>query len=319
MKVTQDVYMPDFGVVDFHLHFPVAQDDWMAPYRERFVARYGQQRWEERTAMSGRVASWLPDFGFPQPGTPSDDYDETALRWLTECKKHGLVRVVFQTGGGNEALAGVVARHKDVFSGFAHHSIDAPDAAAQLKYAVEELGLSGYKVLAPVVELPLADDRYADVFEYCHQKELPVLIHFGILGGAGGVAGTVNFSPLAIAEVAARYPHANFIVPHFGCGYPNELLTLCWACPNVYVDTSGNNLWTRWTMENWTLEQLFARFYATVGPGRIVFGSDSEWFPRGFALRYLMDQYGAVRALNWPAADIEAVFRRNALQLLKLP
>lgn len=316
MDVTQTVEMPDFKIVDFHLHFPVVQDDWLAPYRERFVAQFGQQRWDERRALKERVPDWLPDFGFPQPEEPVNDYDTVAGRWLAECRAYNLERVVFQTGGGNAELARVVDAHSDVFSGFAHHSIDEPDAAAQLETAIDELGLAGYKILAPVVEKPLADPAYDDVFEICHQKRLPVLVHFGILGGAGGVAGTPNFSPLALAEVAARYPHANFIVPHFGCGFPNELLTLCWACPNVYVDTSGNNLWTKWTMENYTLQQLFARFYATVGPDRIVFGSDSEWFPRGFAVRYLMDQYGAVRALNWPQADIKAVFRDNALTLL---
>lgn len=318
MDVRQTVRMPDFGIVDFHLHFPVAQDDWLAPYRERFVARYGEQRWQQRQHMKDHVPDWLPDFGFPQPEAPSENYEETAERWLAECEAYGLKHVVFQTGGGNDALARVVNKYPARFSGFAHHSIDESDAAQQLERAVGELGLRGYKILAPVVEKPLADSAYADVFEVCHQKRLPVLIHFGILGGAGGVAGTLNFSPLALAEVAARYPHANFIVPHFGCGFPNDLLTLCWACPNVYVDTSGNNLWTRWTMESFTLQQLFARFYATVGAGRIIFGSDSDWFPRGFALRYLMDQYGAVRALGWPDADIKAVFRDNALQLLGL-
>ena len=46
--------------------------------------------------------------------------------------------------------------------------------------------------------------------------------------------------------------------------------------------------------------------------------SDSEWFPRGFALRYLMDQLRAVRSLNMPEADIRRIFRENALELLKL-
>jgi predicted TIM-barrel fold metal-dependent hydrolase len=86
----------------------------------------------------------------------------------------------------------------------------------------------------------------------------------------------------------------------------------------VYVDTSGNNLWTKWTIENYTLEQLFQRFYACVGPDRILFGSDSEWFPRGFALRYLMDQLRAVRSLNMPEGDVRRIFRENALELLKL-
>jgi len=156
------------------------------------------------------------------------------------------------------------------------------------------------------------------VFEVCHRHRLPVVVHFGILGGgsAYGLVGGPNLSPLALAEVVQRYPRARFVVPHFGCGFPNELLSLCWASPNVSVDTSGNNLWTKWSMENYSLEQLFSRFYATVGAGRILFGSDSEWFPRGFAARYLMDQLRAVRGLNLPEGDVRRIFRENALELL---
>ncbi len=311
----QHVQMPAFPIIDFHLHFPVRQDDWLKPYRDRFVARYGQARWDERAAMNAAVPSWLPDYGFPAPEEPSDDYDAVAARWRAEALRYGLERVVFLTGGGNEPLARIVSENADLFSGFAHHGLDEPGAADTLERAIQS-GLCGYKILAPVVEKPLAHPDYADVFAVCHEYGLPVLIHFGILGGGGGLSGTVNFSPLALGEVAARYPRAQFIVPHFGCGFPNDLLTVCWACPNVSVDTSGNNLWTKWTMENYTLQDLFARFYATVGPERILFGTDSEWFPRGFALRYLMDQYGAVKALNWPQADINAVFHDNALRLL---
>lgn len=319
MEWTQTVEWTDFPIVDMHVHLPVSQDDWLAPWRQRYVEQNGEERWEQLQSRIAGMPSWLPEFCFPQPQPPMDDEMEAAERWYAECVRTGLGRVVFATGGGNERLARVVAAHPDRFSGFAHHYIGEKDAAATLETAVREMGLSGYKILAPVVEKPLADKSYEQVFEVCHEYRLPVLVHFGILGGGGcGVVSGPNLSPLALAETAQRFPHANFIVPHFGCGFTNELLQLCWASPNVYVDTAGNNLWTKWTMEQYTLEQLFGRFYATVGPGRILFGSDSEWFPRGFAGRYLMDQLRAVRGLNFPAADIRRIFRENALELLHL-
>jgi predicted TIM-barrel fold metal-dependent hydrolase len=227
-----------------------------------------------------------------------------------------LERVVFTTGGGNETLSRAVQSDREHFSGLAHHHIEEENAAQTLEEAIVRQGLSGYKILAPTVQTPLSDRRFDDVFEVCNTYRLPVLVHFGILGGAGGVVSGANMSPLALADTAQRFPRARFIVPHFGCGYTNELLQLCWACPNVYVDTSGNNLWTKWSMEGYSLEQLFGKFYATIGPRRIIFGSDSEWFPRGFALRYLLDQLRAVYSLNWHEEDIRLVFRENALRLL---
>ena len=319
MKITQTIELADFKVVDMHLHLPVTKDDWLAPWRERYIAENGAERFAQLQARTSQAESWLPEFCFPNPEPPMDDEMEAAHRWYEECLKANLEHVVFTTGGGNECLSKVVASHPDKFSGFAHHYIGQSGAAELLEKAILEQGLRGYKILAPVVEKPLSDRSYDEVFEVCHEYRLPVLVHCGILGGGSfGIVSGPNLSPLCLAETAQRFPNANFIVPHFGCGFPNDLLQLCWASPNVYVDTSGNNLWTKWTMENHTLEQLFQRFYSCVGPDRILFGSDSEWFPRGFALRYLMDQLRAVRSLNMPKADIRRIFRENALELLNL-
>jgi predicted TIM-barrel fold metal-dependent hydrolase len=68
--------------------------------------------------------------------------------------------------------------------------------------------------------------------------------------------------------------------------------------------------------ETLTLEGLFRKFYETIGPERIIFGTDSEWFPRGFAVRYLLDQLRACRSLNMPESHIRCIFRENALGLL---
>jgi predicted TIM-barrel fold metal-dependent hydrolase len=316
MLITKDVRLPDFPVVDMHVHLPIQADDWLAPWRTAYIRDNGQERWEQLQALQQSVPSWLPEYGFPEPDEPFAHWQDAAPRWAQECRDHQLGRVVFVTGGSNEILSEVVKSEPDLFSGFAHHPPETTGAAEMLEQAVRQGGLCGYKILAPLVQTPLDSPRFDALFEVCHGYKLPVLVHFGILGGAGGVVSGPNMNPLILARAAQRFPHAHFIVPHFGCGYTEDLLRLCWACPNVYVDSSGNNLWTKWTMANYTLEQLFARFYATIGPRRMIFGSDSEWFPRGFALRYLLDQLRAVYALNMPEEHIRLIFRENALRLL---
>jgi len=318
LEITSHITTVDFPVVDFHLHLPVEQDDWLKPWRDRYVSENGAGRLEELVRRNENRKSWLPEYGFPEPDPPFSDWQEASDRWYGECLRAGLGRAVFLTGGGNDTLARAVRRHPDIFCGFAHHDPEEKDAAHKLERAVCGGGLCGYKILAPTLSKPLSDRSFDDLFEVANTLRLPVVIHFGILGGGSGNAVIgLNRSPIALAETASRFPSVRFIVPHFGCGYPDDLLTLCWACANVSVDTSGNNLWTKWTMANWTLEQLFARFCATIGPSRILFGSDSEWFPRGFAMRYLLDQLRAVRALNLPEGDIERIFRANALEMLE--
>jgi predicted TIM-barrel fold metal-dependent hydrolase len=119
--------------------------------------------------------------------------------------------------------------------------------------------------------------------------------------------------------VAKDFPTIEFVVPHFGIQYVKELLFLCWACENVNVDTSGSNQWIRWMPYPLTLDELIRKFYETVGPDRILFGSDSSWFPRGFSIRYLQDQIRACRFMNMPDDALRKIFGGNAARLFRLP
>ncbi|HQY91058.1 amidohydrolase family protein, partial [Caldilinea sp.] len=224
----------------------------------------------------------------------------------------------FVTGGGNEHLAEVVSWRPDRFIGFAHHSPFLPDAVARLDRAVTELGLRAYKLLAPNIEEPIEDPAAFPVWEKCAELGIPVLIHFGIQGGAGGIAWHQNINPLKLHNVAKAFPEVTFVIPHFGCAWERETLQLCWACPNVSIDTSGSNQWIRWAPGEVTIKYLFRKYYETIGPERIIFGSDSSWFPRGFAFRYLQDQVRDCLDLNISDVHIQQIFAGNAARLLKI-
>ncbi|MCL4515573.1 MAG: amidohydrolase family protein [Firmicutes bacterium] len=319
MKGELEYRLPDWPVVDFHMHFPVAEDDFMRPWRESYIKRFGQKKWEMLARESNAYQDeWWLNWSFPQPEAETSDWRKQADRWAAEVERYHLHRVAFVSGGGNDLLAGAVARHPDKFVGFAHHDPFAPYAARELERAITELGFRGYKIFAPVLSRPLTDEALHPVWEVAEKHQIPVLIHFGILGGGGGIGNAVNMDPLILHDVARGFPGIPFVVPHFGTGYVRELLQLCWACRNVYVDTSGNNEWVRWMPYPLTIEDLFARFYQTIGPERIIFGSDSAWFPRGFAVRYLLDQLRAARQLRIPEADLKLIFGGNAIRLLKI-
>ena len=125
-------------------------------------------------------------------------------------------------------------------------------------------------------------------------------------------------SPLSLFETARDFPEIPFVIPHFGAGYWRELLALCWSLPNIHIDTSGSNQWMRWMPYDLTLESLFRKAYDTVGPERIIFGSDSILFPRGFAERYLQAQLRAAYTQGFCNEDVELIFGGNAARLLKL-
>jgi uncharacterized protein len=303
-----------FPILDAHAHFPV----------EHTIGREGADRPQHpllRGYAEDRMRRMHKEWGTAPADaaarTPAE-IEALADRWADEVERVGLRWIVFVTGQSNDLLAGVVRRHPDHFIGLAHHSL-RPGAADELRRAVDELGLKGYKLLGPRTEVPFEDASVRDVWEFCAERRLPVLIHFGFLGRGGGIVQHPRMSPLSLFEVARDFPEVPFIVPHFGAGYWQDLLALCWSLPNVYVDTSGSNQWIRWMPYPLTLEDLFRKAFETIGPERLLFGTDSSAFPRGFAHRYLEEQLRVCYSLNLSETDIARVFGGNAAALLGVP
>ncbi|GAB4319377.1 amidohydrolase family protein [Pseudothermotoga elfii] len=288
-------------LIDSHVHFPYMfkikkdiEEPWLRHENEK----------------------WFKAWRFEKPIEISN-FDEIAELWYQETLKYDIEKVVFVTSGGNENMINLVKKHPDKFIGYAHHDPSTKDAAEILEKSVEK-GLKGYKILGPTVDTPLNDKSLYPVWEVANHFELPVLIHFGIMGAAGGIAYHVNINPLIIHDVAKKFRKIKFIVPHFGCGYVFETLNLCWACPNVYIDTSGSNQWMRWMPYEVNLEALFRKYRETIGSERIIFGTDSSWFPRGFCKAYLDEQIRAMVHVGYSDEEIDMVLYKNAAQVLEL-
>ena len=307
-------------LLDFHAHFPVQRPESRANYTQHLIQRYGETKAKVIIANSARYREeWRLKWGFDSPETDIHTDEEQAERWIADMDSKGLSRVNFVMGGGNDNLSKIVKMHPDRFTGFAQHELFSEDAAAELERGVKTLGLRGYKLIASGLTRPIDDKAAYSVWETAERLEVPVLIHFGVLGGGGGPARNIhNLDPLSLWEVAASFPTLNFVIPHFGACYFRELLQLCWACPNVLIDTSGSNQWMAWMPYKLTLRDLFLKCLETVGPDHIVFGTDSSYFPRGFAVDYLREQLREVRAIGVDESAVHKIFYGNAARLLKL-
>ena len=309
-------------VIDFHVHFPT-QREWFVGRgpnpRQQYVERVGAKR----AAVARELAmkynrQWRATWGFDQAERNGYTDEEQADRWAEEVKRYGLRAVGFVTGGGNENLAMVIKRHPDIFVGFAHNYLFGENAAEELRRAVTEDGMKGYKLLAPMLDAPVEDESAYPVWEVCAELDIPVLIHFGIQGSGGGIAWHENINPLKLHNIAKDFPEVTFVVPHFGCAWIRETLQLCWACGNVCVDTSGSNQWVKWVDGDWDTKRLFRKYMETIGPERIIFGTDSSYFPRGFAEPYIQQQIRDVRELNYREEDVQLIFGGNAARLFKI-
>jgi len=307
-----------FPIIDFHCHFPVA-DEFSPEAGPDFEARHGAAKLRKLTAdRRWYQEQWWDNYGFPYSEDDTNaDPSRQAERWHAEVEAANLEAVVFVTGGGNHALHEAIAGHTRML-GFAHHDPFAEGAALELRRAITEDGMRGYKVIAPALRGPIDHEDLYPVWAVAEELQVPVLIHFGPVDGGGGTAAHENMSPLKLHSVAKAFTFTDFVIPHFGCGYPREMLHLAWACRNVSVDSSGNNEWLRWMPEELRLADMFRRFYETVGPERIVFGSDSASFPRGLVRRYYDEQVRIVREMGIPESERLLIFSGNARRMLKL-
>ena len=185
--------------------------------------------------------------------------------------------------------------------------------------AFGELGLRCACLFPALHRYRLDDERVAGVFEVAATHRGAIFAHCGFFSLEArtrlGLRTALDLrlgDPLALATTAARYPSVPVIVPHFGGGFFREALMAAEACPSMHFDTSSSNGWIKY-VPGLTLADVFKQALAVVGPGRLVFGSDSSFFPRGWrrvihgAQRAILEELGAESGDR--RADLQRQFR----------
>ena len=100
------------------------------------------------------------------------------------------------------------------------------------------------------------------------------------------------------------------IIPHFGAGFFREALMAADQCSNIYVDTSSSNSWIKYH-PGLTLEAVFRQALLVLGPDRLLFGTDSSFFPRGWQKSIYDAQLGVLDAIGVSAADRAKILGSN--------
>jgi hypothetical protein len=122
-------------------------------------------------------------------------------------------------------------------------------------------------------------------------------------------------NPIDLHAVALHFAQLRFIVPHFGAGYLREALMLCDLCPNVYLDTSSSNSWMRYEESHLDLRAVFKRVLDVIGPQRLLFGTDSSFFPRGWNHAVFEAQSKALYEIGVAEEVARSVFHDNLVRL----
>jgi len=178
--------------------------------------------------------------------------------------------------------------------------------------SIDHGGLRAICLFPAMHRYPLQDERARRVFDVAAARPgTAVFVHCGVLSvGVRKRLGLpspfdIRFgNPLDLCGVALSYPTVPIIVPHFGAGLLREALMLADLCPNVLFDTSSSNRWIAYS-PGLTLSAVFRQALAVLGPDRLLFGSDSSCFPRGWVRDVYAQQAAALDELA-TAADVKA-------------
>ena len=259
-------------------------------------------------ALAARL-EWDP------PGTATDLGD----RWAVELDRHEVSRaaLIASIPGDAVSVAEAVAHHPHRFVGFFMHNPAAASADAALERALKELHMRAVCLFPAMHGYRLDDEAVEGVFKAAATHGAAVFVHCGVL--TVGVRQKLGLpsrfdlrlgDPLALARMAVGFPQVPVIVPHFGAGFFRESLIAADQCPTIHFDTSSSNSWIRFH-SGLTLESVFGSTIAVVGRSRLLFGTDSSFFPRGWQKGIYEQQIRAMTTAGISVDDRQQILAAN--------
>ena len=296
----------DLPVSDAHVHF-------LSP---RFYQTLAAQK-------GASIAAELSTLGIEAP----DDRGTELLadRWVSEFDRHGLesAAIIASVPGDEGSVLTAVRAHPSRFFGYFLVDPTQGDAVNRVTSALDG-GMQGVCFFPAMHRFSMHDDRVAAILEAIGRREnVLVFIHCGVLSvGIRRKLGLTSLfdmrfsNPVDLHGVALRFPHLNFVIPHFGAGYFREALMLADLCPNVYFDTSSSNEWVKYQVPAISVRDAFRRSLDLLGPRRLLFGTDSSIFPRGWVSGVFDTQSTLLHELGIGGDDAALILGGNLRRIL---
>lgn len=295
----------ELAIQDAHIHF----------FSHKFYSALAQQK---KLANAEDLAPLL------NYEIPLADPTALAARWAAELARSNVQRaaLIASMPGDEESVSSAVAAHPDRFYGYFMLDPTHPDALSRVKLAAANRHLHAICLFPAMHTYAMTDARLIPILELASDSQLAVFVHCGVISvgirNKLGLASQFNMhysNPLDLHPVALHFPLIRFVIPHFGAGLLREALMLADLCPNVFFDTSSSNRWIIY--ESLDLATVLRRSIEVLGLNRILFGSDSSFFPRGWHAAVLEQQSKALYELGLDAQQASQILCSNLEQLHK--
>lgn len=295
-----------FEILDCHVHFftKSIRDAWekQRATRGERMARAAARNHERHMQKANNLQWEYPE-----------DADDAATRWLAELDRAGVHRAAFMAPFAENAELRRFLSHSNRLIGLSWLNPTLPDAPTVLERE-RAAGLVGVKLYPVTAGYRLNDRRAWPFYEAAERTGMFVMVHYGVTIGYNA---DLNFAnPLDLHAVARDFPDVSFVVSHFGAGFMRECLMLAYQVENVLFDTSGSNNWLRTQPEKMSLKRVFERFIEGAGTERILYGSDSTNFPRGYRVNVLEEQLDILETLDITDADRASILGGNLKRLM---
>lgn len=268
------------------------------------------KRFKER-----RIQLGLQDTRFE---LPPEDPIKLAKQWIAEMEKYSrdgvkIDKMVFFSRDLDSL--NTMTRFSDRLIGFVFLDLEQDKNLTEvLKLVTFKYRVKGIKMIPGEAQHHVYDEQLWPIYEFAEKHHLPITMHCGLLIGGGDLR---YLNPLEVQPIAREFPEVTFILAHLGGGFVREVLFLFYQTDNIFVDTSSSNIWYKYLpYPNLSLKRVFRKYLDTGGPERIIFGTDSGTFPRGFRNNLLQEQLRLLRNLGMSHEDIQKIMRDNLASLL---
>ncbi len=300
-----------FKIFDSHVHF----------YSNSFFKFLVKQK-PNRADMSTELKNIAARGHIEIPG---EDPVQLAKRWVEIIDKWKIERLslIGSLPGDEDSVVQAVQAFPNRFTGF--FTVD-PNSNMLLENAEKRLKrdkLRGFFLYPSLYHISVQDEWLTPLFTLAQETNSIVFVHFGKLvmkpREYAGIPTVVNedfANPKDLIPIARTYPRIRFVIPNFGAGMFEETLEVGRQCQNVYVDTAGSNSWMASHPSKPDLKTVFKKALESFGPGRILFGSDSGMFPRGYRYDIVDNQLKLAQEMRIPTADIKKIFFENMAALV---
>ena len=293
-------------VIDAHAHYfnVNTMQNWLQ--RGRTIESFAKRT----TTRTDMTSIELPDKNW-----------DTAQKWVDELDRYGIEKMGVMVGvEAYEEFKITLKRFPERFIGYANIDPADSNAADKVDQAAKD-GFKGIKLYPSSWKgIKVYDEVCYPIYDSCKSNKMLIFLHFGIT--IGGQADLRNGNPIDIQVPSRDYPELNFVIAHFGAGWFREVLLMQYQADNVYMDSSGSNSWMKYLPYDIDLKMIFRKAIQAGGSEKILFGTDSTFFPRGWRYNILESQIGACKELKAEGLidekDISNIFHDNIVTLARL-